>query len=587
MTVAFVGVLNVVHIISRASLTIFLATGLFAVLVCFYRHRSLAACCIYNLVGYVRLRPLFTVLAFMVCCLMVLRYALAVSSSSFNQHDDYQGYCVFPLKMIQTGTLGPDPFSERRIVSSLGGQAAIDAFILAYGGLRNLHLGDSGVAFLAFIILVFSWLREQNVSVELSLLITSTAILTQPPVVNISAMYTSMVLVLLLIRMMCTLRAGLDTAVVIGLVAAATCSLKHSLVPVVALFTLCYLPIIGPTGSKPKILVQWAAIICILVLLMLPWMIASYQSSGTPLYPLLGKGFHGSVYGTFLTPTAKINLHNVVSLVSGLQSVPCYVFGSLLCLVIFQPRSLGGLGFPLRYLFWSSVAAFACLSFVAAGYGTDRYSFPFIMPLILAFAISIFSDKPFGQMLPLLRAELLILVAVAMLTGVGLEKLLSSRQTIVKRLSFGLRNMELFTPATRERYAKLQAAVPVGDVFLARLDVNCLFDFRRNSVFIADYPGGASLPPGMPLFKGPELLAQYLLEHSIRYVAFSYVNEAMFTRAEYSGRLDVTVNAWIRSEAECTFDFQKNLQELGRSRKRIFDDGNMFVLDLANVAGFN
>ena len=37
---------------------------------------------------------------------------------------------------------------------------------------------------------------------------------------------------------------------------------------------------------------------------------------------------------------------------------------------------------------------------------------------------------------------------------------------------------------------------------------------------------------------------------------------------------------WLRNLVNKTFDFQDNLTELGNSRKRIYDDGKFFALDL-------
>src|SRR5262249_30138640 len=39
---------------------------------------------------------------------------LAASWTNFHEPDDLQGYFVFPTKMLALGSLGEDPFSERR-----------------------------------------------------------------------------------------------------------------------------------------------------------------------------------------------------------------------------------------------------------------------------------------------------------------------------------------------------------------------------------------------------------------------------------------------------------------------------------------
>jgi hypothetical protein len=84
----------------------------------------------------------------------------------------------------------------------------------------------------------------------------------------------------------------------------------------------------------------------------------------------------------------------------------------------------------------------------------------------------------------------------------------------------------------------------------------------------------------MPFFRGGEPLAQYLCGHSVRYVAYSYRKEANFSRRLHWDRLEPGVFPWTRAQAMHALDFQDNLVELGQSRRRIFDNGDVFVLDL-------
>ena len=95
--------------------------------------------------------------------------------------------------------------------------------------------------------------------------------------------------------------------------------------------------------------------------------------------------------------------------------------------------------------------------------------------------------------------------------------------------SFTERN--IVSPAEVAEYRDMQLAVPPGQKILVRLDKNFLLDFRRNIIYINDLPGGASLPPGIPIFKGPDALADYLIQHGIRYLAYSYGDEATFQPA--------------------------------------------------------
>ncbi len=85
----------------------------------------------------------------------------------------------------------------------------------------------------------------------------------------------------------------------------------------------------------------------------------------------------------------------------------------------------------------------------------------------------------------------------------------------------------------------------------------------------------------MPLYKGSEPLADYLTSQAIKYVAYSYAKEASYSKAFLSPGMN-TENIWLRNQADNAWDFQDNLKELGNTRKRIYDDGDIFILDLSS-----
>src|SRR5271165_7181966 len=122
----------------------------------------------------------------------------------------------------------------------------------------------------------------------------------------------------------------------------------------------------------------------------------------------------------------------------------------------------------------------------------------------------------------------------------------------------------------------LQAAVPAGAPLLTHMTHAYTADFSRNPVFISDFAGMASLPPGMPIGKGPEPLAKYLLQSSIRYVAYSYYDQTGFAHSYCDPRIKTEIDhPWIRQELITTMDFQDYLSELGKTRRHLFDDGRV------------
>jgi len=134
-----------------------------------------------------------------------------------------------------------------------------------------------------------------------------------------------------------------------------------------------------------------------------------------------------------------------------------------------------------------------------------------------------------------------------------------------------------------EAYEILQQSIPPGEVLLEKLDKPFLLDFKRNTVFVLDW-AAASPPPGMPYSRGSEALARYLSSQSIRYVAYSYGGEA-------ERRKLPTYFPWFKIQLLYSYDFEDNMEGLGKTRRHIYDDGNSFVLDLlqpgADSVGLN
>ena len=133
----------------------------------------------------------------------------------------------------------------------------------------------------------------------------------------------------------------------------------------------------------------------------------------------------------------------------------------------------------------------------------------------------------------------------------------------------------------------LQAAVPAGEPFLARVPFPFYFDFRRNPVRIDSLPGMASPPPGLPTFAGGEAVARYLTEHGLRYLVYG-------ARSDQLRLLNLTeadiLNRYPRSRVRWTMlvyhrDFEQNVLELASSRLHLADAGESFVLDLTARAG--
>ena len=138
-----------------------------------------------------------------------------------------------------------------------------------------------------------------------------------------------------------------------------------------------------------------------------------------------------------------------------------------------------------------------------------------------------------------------------------------------------------------EQLRRIQRHIPAGQRVLARLSHPFNLDFGRNTIYVIDWPGGASPPPGLPLETSAEDLARYLRSRSIRYVLYSHGDQANYSYRGYRHRIrpgDGYV-ARARVTTELTFIFQQRLSELAQSYSVLADDGLVFALDLERPKG--
>jgi hypothetical protein len=542
--------------------------------------------------GYFRQRKLLAVVAFLFAVVTFIKYATVVSPGVFHPHDDYHAYFVFPVEMLQTGTLGQDPFSERRIVSSLGGNYFVDTFPLVLTGkYQSLRLLDEGVSFILLLVLLGEIMYRRRIPAHWILAVLLGAAITQGAVSNITCVYGGTLLMILLFELLDTMgtEAGLNHALLLAIVFAGLMSLKTTFAPIAGIFFISFywfqLVRLPDKGKALK-----SAVVCglFIFVLLVPWMIDSHRSSGTFFYPLLGKGFHGSRYGTYLLPTAHLGINNLLGFFDGLVNPMGGILAMEACLILLAYRRKKSDRLVELIIVINLVIDVVFIGIGIGGVQTYRYTFALLFAVALfllikemALSMQSSASSPSFNYSEYVAPVLLL----GVLIGGGFDQFMLFQKWYgftQFRNAFTERN--IVSPAEEAAYRNMQLAVPPGQKILVRLDKNFLLDFRRNIIYINDLPGGASLPPGIPIFKGPEALADYLLKHGIRYLAYSYGDEAAFSRHDYADRLKPNVNIWLRRGAQIAYDFQDNCVLLGKSRKKLFDDGHMFVLDLATPA---
>ena len=584
----FGGFLNVTWTISQAAVLIYLALGFLYWLVDVYTTRQL----LINSVSefkFERSDGVFIIGIFAVVFLNFLHYAGSVYHLNFQGLDDYHAYFVYPHKMLQIGSLGPDPFSERRL-SSLGGQPFLHTLVLSVLGNENFHLIDPGVSFLISVGLLLGYFKSKNIQKQTAVLFLFIFLCFHYPQLNTSSSVTgtAMFLSLFVILDSEAIKTSnwIPNACIVALVTAGICSLKTTYVPACAILIISsyFFYGLGARSNRRAVIYEVILSGILTLLLLLPWMISMYQSSGTLFYPLLGKGYHGSAYSSYLQK--DMTLLKAIKFAIGSATNISAISLCLLGFAFLRQRtgSISGREASLSLLI-SAGLGIPILAFSTGGVESNRYSFPFVSVALIVLMIITFTHTESGEQSKLSnKAPVLISMLVAgLIMGYSSQPLKMRYFQFAGNIKSGINNVALVSEQQIAQHIKMQQSIAEGETLLTRLEKPFLLNFKRNKIFLADWPGGSSPPPGMPLYKGSEPLADYLTSQSIKYVAYSYAKEALYSKSFPIFVLN-TDNTWLRNQAENAWDFQANLKELGTTRKRIYDDGDIFILDLSSRA---
>ncbi len=601
------GGLNLLGIISRTTILLYLGSGLAGWLIVWLTERRNAPKPPREQ-AFTPLRPRFFLVSgiLLASFLILIRYAASVSVvrydapsatgaaglNRFYPIDDFQAYFIFPEKMIQTGSMGSDPFCARRLESSLGGQSFLETFVLSALSIQHIRILESGLAVVLVLGLLWGGFKEKGASVGWAVSILLVFLVLGPEGSkqegwgNITSYHTSLVLFLSLGRTLgwkaLPTARFLSRTAIVAVIGAAICSLKSSRIPacgiVLACSFFCYL--IARHFDREAVL-EFVSTVALVVAFMLPWMIAMHQSSGTLLYPLLGRGYHQSVYGNGLSPYSGLTFLRSAKLLLQTFTDPYFIALGVLGIFYLASRQRRVEGRePVLSLMIGAVLGLIIITLATQGISQNRQSLPFLLAAVLMLIIECASRG--GESLARNKLQAmapLVAGGVALfLVGSSWTKAWGLYLDCFPSAKLGLENVSLVPRAEVQEYEKLQQSVPAGEVILTKLDKPFLLDFKRNTVLAVDWVE-ASPPPGLPLFEGSEALARYLRGQSIRYVAYSYGAFGNY----FSESAIQSQPVWFKSQLVQTYDFQNNVVDLGRTRKHVYDDGTNFVLDLIEL----
>ncbi|CAN5583743.1 hypothetical protein BH10PLA1_BH10PLA1_01780 [soil metagenome] len=487
----------------------------------------------------------------------------------FNPHDDAYAYLVAPKKMLDQGTLRPDPFNYRLIVSGPGGMAFLQAGAVRAFGVNAINVIDQGVGILLLAIAMAALLARWKIHWLAALILAAgLLVIMGHPVANVSSYFTMLALLLALAFYLFDAELPpIRRAVCVGLTFAAIASLKNTAVPIAAfLVTAAYVVkaldwprsalreavTAGVVAAAPLLL--WYAPRWAMNAALIPLHHGSAGDDVSVGYMLWWIADGGAEHWRFILLFLAVG---AVALLLGDRSQRRIVAGIMAALI-------GGSALTI---------------YLTGGVSITRFNLPFL-------AIGYFLVA--GQLLVILRPNKKWTMLAACLLTCGFFAFRAGPAShrwvdaYTKFLRHGRTNAIVYPPPMPPQNAlRIQASMQPGAPALVWIDTPYALDFARNNLSVIDFPYAASPQPYIGSCSDESALVDYLSAMSIRYVIYSYADKANFPEATVDARLaDPRFTPWQRVWNRQVPPFHRMLTEIGRDYRRVYDDGQIFVADL-------
>ena len=471
--------------------------------------------------------------------LVAIYYSAGVAwIKEIDPNDDLPGYFVFPFAIQQTGTL-LEPFSFRR-ACTFGGQPLLQAITSVFGSEKNFQFVDVGIGKLFLFGVLSHFLRNVRKNhYFLYFALLAVALTLHFPRINATSCQLHVVFALALGVILSTKSWSLSVQkfpapVLPALLIAAASTFR----PQMAFLGGCLFAIsaILTVGAKEWKLwsLQIAKVGGLSLLLLLPWMFLLWKASGTPFFPL----FLGNVNAVFLS------IHSVegsffdkaAASVSALM-IPelLSMMAIVLVLMVFR-RSPVAIAFSITIPATLFVFAWSWNAIPPAYF--YRYTLPFAITwwtwVMAEGALEMASGfrKPKGFVSSQVVGWGVAIGAAFLFQW---QPAVSGLRAFIAAVPEEVHRSSPLFPAENYKYHRdLQSLVPVGEPILVMVDTPYMMDFRRNRILNVEAVGQCTPWGGLPFFKGPEMLKQYLMQNGVHYVIFVNSDSAlMYYRKDY------------------------------------------------------
>jgi hypothetical protein len=528
----------------------------------------------------------------------------SVSSLGVTPHpgDDAPAYLLLLARLLQTGSMGLDPFSERQLLS-LNGQTFLLGLFGSVSPPQYAFLFDPGICWILIAGLTWTIIRrELSGSAKTSCLLTALVLMVRVPLLqNLGGYLTGAVLCLTLLRTAYrTARhegnPDRGSLVLLALTVAGLCALKTTFLIFAALFIASWYGLRMRHSPRLSLVRELSLLGLTTAALLAPWMWQQYQSSGTPLYPLLGNGYDISGAGLKILDPVGIKLKSAIYFLLDGQNMPAILGLFLLAKNPFKgdpARWRVGLASLFAAALESSIIAYELGP--KAEIGNHRYTQPILYSALIPVGLGgILGPRPSTRGTGLA-------LCLAMFVGNQWENVHTSLAKLRDFVRAGPPGL-LDPDWDRPRIRSAQAAIPPGKRILAGVRNGFLLDFSRNTIWNLDLPGMASPPPGMPIAADRSALHHFLIDRAgdlpppapceqlLGYLRHAGIDFLIFQRGDSVWFLHPEIPdhpLWNRTAHAVGMLIYRQLTNLMNKCKILYDDGDMVVLDVRSPGGMS
>ncbi len=420
-----------------------------------------------------------TILLLLVAVIFIARLGASVHAGQYQASDDYNFYLAAPVKMLQLHHYAADPFSERRIMTSIGGSYFLQTMVLAALPLANVQMADRTLGLLLLAFMAYGLANEFHLTKAQRIIFALLVIFTPQLQFNLTFVLLPSALFFGLVYLAANRKLLADRpillALLLGIVTGAVATTKSTYLPHGVIFVVCIALFHWRrrgfiAGARTLLFAALGAF-----LVMAPWMIAHHSTSGTFFYPTLGPGYEYTAYGLYPAPSgagAAVILHKVIP------------FCIPLLLLLVAEWVLGDRDEQGEAILALSAAAFCAALLVGIATGGDsvrRYNYPCMLPALVLLYVVFSRRSNAAPASPrqwfFLQACTVIFVVIAALTiwGNGLS---NEFMQIPWGLKSAFVDTPIVPPSVQAEYAALQQAIPTHAAALASVDNTFLLDFR-------------------------------------------------------------------------------------------------------------